>query len=150
MERVRKALTAANLLIRLLVKRANLNVDIKNLQKKYGASGGRVFRLYLKDLRKNFYFVIQDGRLVNLPNPKRVDGVIVTRFNPCLIDLLRGKMTVIINGKKAVKPYGPLEMWRYGDVETVGEISLPDVITFLSVFNEVAPIIKKDLADVIG
>jgi len=102
LERVRKALTAANLLIRLLVKRANLNVDIKGLQKKYGAAGGRVFRLYLKDLRKNFYFVIKDGRLVNLPNPKRVDGVIVTRFNPCLIDLLRGKMTVIVNGRKVV------------------------------------------------
>jgi len=149
MERVRKTLTAANLLIRLLVKNANLNVDIKGLQEKYGARGGRVFRLYLKDLRKNFYFVIQDGRLVNLSNPKRVDGVVVTRFNPCLIDLLRGKMTIRVGGKKVERPYGPLEMWRYGDVETVGEVSLPDVITFLSVFNEVSPIIKKDLTDVI-
>ena len=121
----------------------NKMVDIPRLQAKYHYPGGKIFDLVLLDRNEKkvisrTHFKIENGKLVVVKNPKRVDFEMVTNFQT-LARIVVGKKRV---GNGTIINYDPVDAWLNDDIRVFGAgatTRLIDVVRTL--FND--EVVKK-------
>jgi len=116
-----------------LIIAANKEVDIPELQEKYGFKGGRVIRLNAVDdemerviVRADFR--IEDGKLVLVRKPKCIDAEIDIR--PKALKWAWFGERELANGTK--EPYDFRDAWLLGDVEIYGTGDTIRAVDFFS------------------
>jgi len=113
-------------LIASFVIETNKTVDISALQKKYGFNEKRPFDLVITDDRmekviSRTHFKVEDGKLLVLKNPKRVDFEIITSFKT-LARIFAGKRK-LRSGR--VIPYDPIDAWLNNEIIVYGKGAVP-------------------------
>jgi len=102
-----------------MVLACNKEIDIFNIQRVYGYPGGRVIRLnlmdeYMREVKVQADFMIWNGRLVAVENPRRID---------CRIDIKPRAFAMAILGNRALSDgsiYDLETAWRMGDCRIWG------------------------------
>lgn len=131
-----------------IMKHVNKEVDVGDLEAKYGQKVKKVIRIYVRDKDVSLTFRVQDGKLKYVKKPKNVDaeGVINSNTFLCLVS---GKKKVMnpATGETEYKDYGPYEAYMNGDIQIYGENVTAD---YYLLFKYIWDKIKDDVHTKLG
>lgn len=105
-----------------IVKHVNREVDVTELEDKYGNKVKKTIQVYVRDKDISMSFRISDGKLKYIKHPKKIDAKGIIDSNTFL-SLIAGKKKVMdpATGETQYRSYGPYEAYMNGDIEIYGE-----------------------------
>lgn len=124
-----------------IIKHANRDINISEMQKKYNAYKKKTVKFKLSDKDMEMNFRVDNGKLKVVENPEKISCQ-VNLSSDTLISLLANKIRVIDpgTGKEIWADYDPFKAWLRGDIQVypVGEGGTTnDAFLLFEVFNSV-------------
>jgi len=119
-----------------VLKRANVEIPIKELQKKYGDKG-KIATIYVTDINLPMSFRIKNGKVVYVKDVQNPDITIMLNSNT-FISLIIGKTKVFnpVTGETEMVDYTPMDAYLRGDVKIFGSGTTVDAFVVFKYIYE--------------
>lgn len=131
-----------------IVKHINTNVNIPELEEKFGKDVKKTVQIYISDKDVKLAFRVEDGRIKYIKDPKEIDARAIVDSNT-FISLIAGKRKVMdpSTGETRYESYGPYNAYVNGDVEIYGDGVTTD---YYMLFKHVWKRVEDDVQDSVG
>lgn len=129
------------------MKRLSERKDIAELQVRYGATHGRIFKLILVDAEIWVCFQAKDGRFNVMMSGEEDPDVELFLTTDTYLNIIHGRARRLDPEDSEVKefPYTFFQAWSYGDVKARGERATNACRSFLPIFDDLISDLHQEM-----